>query len=106
MSKFDQIIAAEKTNKYKLDDQDQFVFDTLTAIQSSRANRLKRLLIIVVAVIAILAILVQVLFLQTATFTELIAQLKLLLAQKPYYLALFNLGLVGVILFFKRVRIF
>ena len=106
MTEFDRIIANEKSREYQMQDKDQFAFDTLTAIQNQRSKSLKRALIILFAVIAVLAVGVQFLFLQTASFSELTASIKDVLAQKPYYLALFNLAFVAVILAFRRLRVF
>lgn len=106
MTDFDNIIAKEKAREYHIDDQDQFVFDTLTSIQEQRSRSLKRALIILLTVIVAAALLIQVLFLQTVSFDGLIVQIKELLAQKPYHLALFNLGFLALIYGLKRLQIF
>lgn len=106
MTEFDRIIANEKARDYKMQDQDQFVFDTLTSIQSKRSKRLKQLLMIAVTTLILVAIAAQLIFVQAASFNSLSAYLQQLVSQKPHYLILFNLALVAVILFFKRARVF
>jgi len=106
MNDFDSIIAAEKARDYQLRDQDQFVFDTLTAIQASRSRTLKRLVILIVMTVLTAIVSVQVMLLQSASFTELITSIHTLVSQKPHYLALFNVGLIVLILKLKQVRVF
>lgn len=106
MNNFETIIAAEKKRNYEIADRDQFVFDTLTSIQAQKSNVQRRLLIIAIALIGTIAVLIQILFLQSASFSHIVEAIQVTLTQKPYYLAIFNLGLIGIILFARRRRHF
>lgn len=106
MNDFEKALIAEKAREYKIDNQDQFVFDTLTVIQSEKSKRLKRLLMVVIAIIASTVVLFQLSFLQSTSFSGASNALQQILSEKPHYLAMFNLGLIATILFIKRIRIF
>lgn len=106
MSDFDRIIQMEKARDYQLADPDQFVFNTLTAIHASKTRKLRRLGIMSISIILSILIGVQLIFLQQASFSQLFAQAELLLSNKPHYLALLNLSLIGLVLGLKRLRLF
>ena len=102
MSDFDKIILAEKERHYQMVEQDQFVFETLYKVQHSKIKPTNRLLVLTLVIVISVALAIQLLFLQTASFESLTAIVKTTLATKPYYLALFNLGIVGFIVFIRR----
>ena len=106
MKNFEDVIAREKKRQYEMPEKDQFVFSTLTQIQYDKSRSLHRLLIAATVGFSALALMVQILFIQSASFTEIAMQTKIILSQKPYYLAIFNLGLVGLIVALRRFRYF
>jgi len=106
MNNFERIIAAEKAREYGIDDQDQFIYDTLTAVQSNESKTLKRILIGALVVLASVVVMIQLLFLHAASFNGLIDTIQQFLLHKPHYFAIFNLAFVAAILLFKRLRFF
>ncbi len=106
MHDFDRIVGEEKKRSYKLDNQDQFVFDTLAAIHSSKTRKLRRVAVLSVSIILCLVIGIQIVMLQQASFSQLITQIELIITQRPQYLAMFNLGFIALILGLKRLRVF
>lgn len=106
MTNLDDIFNAEKARNYSLDDKDQFVFDTLTAISTTKAQRLKQFAIALSIVFGFLVLGIQLLFLTFASFDNLVGQTELLMTQKPYLLALINILLIGAVMMLKRVRFF
>ena len=102
MSDFDKIILTEKERHYQMVEQDQFVFETLSKVQHGKTGSTSRLLVLTLVVVISVALAIQLLFLQTSSFENLTAIVNTTLSTKPYYLALFNLGIVGFIIFIRR----
>ncbi len=106
MSKIDDIFSTEKTRNYSLEDKDQFVFDTLAAISTSKTQRLKRFVTALGIALGVLVICVQFILLKYASFESIVQQAELLMTQKPYLLAAFNITLIGAIIMLRRYRFF
>lgn len=108
MSDFEKIILAEKNRQYQLAEKDQFVFETLAKVQAQKSNAMRniisRIMTMALIITVSVAIAIQFLFLQSASFENSFALIKQILSTKPYYLAMVNFTLVGLIVFYRRSR--
>jgi len=107
MPDFEQIIDAEKQRHYKMDEPDLLVFATLTQIAHEEAqtrNKRRFKLAIVICVIASITV-IQLAGLSTQSFHDLTQTLHVLAQQKPHVFAIANLGLVGLVLLVRKLRI-
>ncbi len=104
MNNFEKIVKAEKSREYKIDEKDQFTFNILVSIQSQKTRSTKRLFIITATILLTLVMLAQIMYLQSASFNQFAHILEDLLARKPYFIAIVNLGLVAGVLFIRRKR--
>lgn len=106
MNEFDRIIKAEKQRDYKLEDQDQFAFDTLTQIHAGKSRLLRRFAIAGAVFMVAFIVAVQLFFLDSVTFNNAIMQFKQLLVENPQYITIFNGGLIFLILGLRKLRFF